>query len=337
MSCVGRSGARALEGGTIRPLLVTFADGHRRYRQASQRLRLQAHLSGQFRGSSHWNVARLIRESPECAGLDVNFISAKARGMGYWLWKPLILKHILNSVPKGTLVAYLDVGCELNLGGSQARKRWEDYLAFSSDTGLLAMRSKYPTILWAKDDLLRKYGLTGSSLGQHEANFLLVSASSEGRDLVDEWAAACRANNYHFLDDSASIRPESPLFIENRHDQAVLSAILTSRRAPDLENETYFGFPVEEVMSRWVQMRSGLPNSELAGARRVSLFRQMVSDAQRREPTKSTWRSEAHQFPVWTTRTFGLLPALTGPRPYRSVRSGLRTWRMPRTAGATET
>ena len=37
----------------------------------------------------------------------------KNRGYGYWFWKPLFLKKILNEIKNGDIVHYIDIGCHL--------------------------------------------------------------------------------------------------------------------------------------------------------------------------------------------------------------------------------
>ena len=39
--------------------------------------------------------------------------SQKKRGYGYWFWKPIILKKVMEEIDTGNIIHYADVGCHI--------------------------------------------------------------------------------------------------------------------------------------------------------------------------------------------------------------------------------
>ena len=58
---------------------------------------------------------------------------------------------------------------------------------------------------------------------QRQAAVILFLVCDETRNLVNEWyELSC---DYHLIDDSPSIAPNSDIFIEHRHDQSIFSLL----------------------------------------------------------------------------------------------------------------
>jgi glutaredoxin-related protein len=70
-----------------------------------------------------------------------------------------------------------------------------------------------------KTDLLKK--------NQMQAGYLMMVKCPEIVDLIDTWRKW--NEDYHLIDDSPSILPNSSQFIEHRHDQSVFNILVKSR------------------------------------------------------------------------------------------------------------
>jgi hypothetical protein len=53
------------------------------------------------------------------------------RGYGYWLWKPCIIKKLLDQISMNDIIVYCDAGCELNKPGLQRVFEYIDVLNLS--------------------------------------------------------------------------------------------------------------------------------------------------------------------------------------------------------------
>ena len=75
---------------------------------------------------------------------------------------------------------------------------------------------KYKNKLDKKDDIINT---------PHNMATVLIIKKNEGTiNFIKDWEFLC--NNYHLIDDSISINKNDKDFIENRHDQTILSLLL---------------------------------------------------------------------------------------------------------------
>lgn len=213
------------------PVLVSF--GSSNLRPAIRRFRLQAKLSGLF------SEIRVFSED----SLDQNFreefgslLNASTRGFGYWLWKPQIVLQTINSLPRGTPVLYLDLGCHLRpfmtfdwgpiielcrtspsgLVGFQDRKKDPQVTAMSSEA------------VWTKGDLFDHFEVRLRrdvyETPQFAAAAFFLTADPRSRRFLMQWLSVAR-QGLHLFDDTPSVRPNFPEFREHRHDQSVFSLL----------------------------------------------------------------------------------------------------------------
>lgn len=84
---------------------VTYGD--KQHAASRERIRWDAQQSGLYKSVTVFTKAdknRWFRGAPQ-ATLDV---LAQPRGGGYWLWKPALLKEMLDRVVEGDIIFYCD-------------------------------------------------------------------------------------------------------------------------------------------------------------------------------------------------------------------------------------
>jgi hypothetical protein len=201
---------------------LTFGGGRRRFRAAAYRLSRQARASGFF--DSVKAVTDLdLRKDATFQARHGAFVAANRRGFGYWLWKPYLILQMLENTADGDLVFYCDSGCEIN---PQAKTRFLMFVDLLRARELLLFRLSHRNEHWTKRDLLDKYpSLKGE--GQLMGGVLGLRAGRTARQVVRAWYELCCSENYRFLDDTASQAQNYPGFVDHRHDQACLSAIVS--------------------------------------------------------------------------------------------------------------
>lgn len=159
-----------------------------------------------------------------------NFLSEDIRGFGYWIWKPQILLQCLSIMDDGDILLYMDAGCHLNKRG---KKRFLKYVHEVEDnpSGFLVFGSSKNSIerQYTKQDLLAYMGVKEDDpiydSGQIHATAFFVRKSDRTVEVIKYWRNIM-INHISLIDDSPSILPNAPDFVENRHDQSVFSILM---------------------------------------------------------------------------------------------------------------
>ncbi|HEY5367867.1 MAG TPA: hypothetical protein VIJ75_02655 [Hanamia sp.] len=154
-----------------------------------------------------------------------SFINNNPRGYGYWIWKPFIVHKILMELDDGDILVYGDAGNELS-GSREECLQIFDIVKNLPGTKLIAQDS-YRTYLFTKTDLffkVRWYGLLYVLKLQVQAGRLVIEKNDKTQKFVSEWLKICTIN-YKNIDDSPSLLPKLPRFVEHRHDQSVFSLL----------------------------------------------------------------------------------------------------------------
>jgi hypothetical protein len=225
--------------------ILTFGGGSQRYREASQRLLRQATASGLF------DVATAVTD------LDLendwlftarhgDFVRKRPRGYGHWLWKPYIILRAMNALCDGDILFYCDSGCEINRFG---RRKFSRYLELVRERGVLLFELSHFNEAWSKGDLLVKYpAMIGKK--QIMAGVIGFRIDLRNKKLVADWYDLCCSQDYHLIDDTESRIENHVSFVDNRHDQSCLNAILsgysdlTAISFDEIEGDDHSVYPI---------------------------------------------------------------------------------------------
>lgn len=196
---------------------VTFADEH--YAEmAKAHLWSAAHIGG---------ADRVRCFTP--ADLDADFRERNAdilrlpRGYGYWLWKPYIILKALDELNDGDFLMYADAGTfYVNRVQHMVVQLNRDKRDIFLSSSLL------PNACFTKRDAFVRMACDEPAAYKAHtvaAGYLLLRNTPFARAFVFRWLAY--AEDPQILTDAPSVGglPELPEFIENRHDQTVLSLL----------------------------------------------------------------------------------------------------------------
>ena len=162
-------------------------------------------------------------------------ILEETRGGGYWLWKPYIIWKTLidEKIQEGDILFYMDSMYFF-------LKDFEGlYLDKMRDRDILAWKNKpnEPVYLmkeWCKMDVIQEMGIYDEVFKENIeigwAGAILFKKNENTIQIVQEWLDYCC--DYHLLTDSPSILKNNVAFIEHRHDQSILSAVLYLHEIP---------------------------------------------------------------------------------------------------------
>lgn len=151
----------------------------------------------------------------------------KPRGGGYWIWKIDIIKQSLNLMMDGDILVYLDAGCKLNKDGG---RRFEEYLS-------ILKYSKYDILsfqmlnqiekVWTTKELFNYFNIDINSpeanSGQYIGGVLLMKKGPHLQKILKEMTLLLDKDE-NLITDKYN-KTQNSFFINNRHDQSVLSLL----------------------------------------------------------------------------------------------------------------
>lgn len=178
-----------------------------------------------------------------------------SRGYGYWCWKPQVILQVFEKMEKGDVLQYTDTGCHLNAKG---RDRLLEYFQITKDSesGVLAFRSRskdelnvgdtfldYNDLNYTKMDLLHYFGVDQdhklARKPQYGGTICFIRKDSHTEKFLKDWLLVFE-EHFHLADDSQSVLPNHPEFIENRHDQSIFSLLCKTRGAAEIFDNEYW-------------------------------------------------------------------------------------------------
>ena len=172
-----------------------------------------------------------------------DFITHNKRGYGYWVWKPYIVNRTLKSLRPNDILMYLDIGCVINVSG---KKSFERYIRLIDEfpLGCVCFYNGYIEKDWDKGDAIDFFNVRGNrdilESQQIMSGIFFLRNWEKNQELIQRWEDI-DSNHYHLIDDSPSVSPNLEGFVENRHDQTILSLLIKTTGGacclPDTEVE----------------------------------------------------------------------------------------------------
>lgn len=220
---------------------ITFGGGSTDYHEAVKRICAQARKFSLFKNVFGF-TEKDLQDNEEFWQRHGDFIKNNPKGFGYWIWKCFLIKQVMNrsDVEEGDIVLFVDAGCELNIKG---RKRMIDYIGLVMTHDILAFQMEHmDEKKYTKMDLLDYANVSQQDRdsGQIVGGINFWKKTSKTLNILDEIIHLLTVENYHFIDDSTSVKTNDPTFIDHRHDQSCISVILKKHKVCLLKDETYF-------------------------------------------------------------------------------------------------
>lgn len=232
---------------------ITYGDSG--FAETKKRLLNQATSVGWFDTTTAYGTEDLDDDFKE----KNKHILERPRGGGYWIWKPYIIHKHLEKIKDGDILIYADAGCYINQGGF---KRFKEYIEMLNDdssdsgsTGCISFQMPHHAEdKWTTKEIFEYFNIHGGSSdiresGQFIATVRMFKKNANSMNIVSAWLNALYQNPLLFTDHYNGSN-QSVRFIDNRHDQSVLSVICKLYKTTVLEDETYFeeGFGSEKSL-----------------------------------------------------------------------------------------
>jgi hypothetical protein len=172
--------------------------------------------------------------------LDEEFISqnkkilSESRGAGYWMWKPYVIKKVLDKIGENDILMYSDSGISFI---RNVDKTNEKLLLFE-------LEDVHPNKRWTKRDCFVLLGLDSEpylSQNQLLASYILMRKNNFVINFINEWLEY--AKDYRIITDSPNEcgLPNYPEFVDHRHDQSILSLLGRKYNIKNIPDVSQFG------------------------------------------------------------------------------------------------
>jgi len=207
----------------VQNVIISFAGGPNRdqYIAAGMRLMKQARETGLFNQNMLY-TDEYLKNDKEFWSKHGDFINKNARGFGYYIWKPYLIKKTMAQLNDGDKLMWLDCGCEIGLKKKEALSAYLKYV----ETDYIIGSKNGIEREWTKVDLIVKLDMMHAKYlenFQRQGGAVLMLVCDKTRVLIDEWYDLCC--NYHLLDDSPDDHERLGGFKEHRHDQSIFSLV----------------------------------------------------------------------------------------------------------------
>lgn len=158
--------------------------------------------------------------------LQRSSIINEKRGGGLWSWKPDVILTTLNKMQDGDYLVYCDAGCTL-----YNSKEWNHYWKILENHDIIAQRIYQRTDKWTRRNIIDYFSASiprkWEKCYQHLATVIILKVSPLTRFFVKEWRNLMIEHPEMVEDVIVKGKGyESDCFIENRHDQAIYSAMI---------------------------------------------------------------------------------------------------------------
>jgi hypothetical protein len=153
------------------------------------------------------------------------YILDQPRGDGYWLWKPYIINETLKKIKEGDLLFYLDSRYYFIEEFSHLYKNIleQDIIVWKNKPN----EPQYELKNWCKMDTIHKYNIFEETFCHNIlacwAGAIIIRKSNNTTLMMNEWLTMCCSDD---ITDKPSVNQNAHVFIDNRHDQTLLSIVL---------------------------------------------------------------------------------------------------------------
>lgn len=169
----------------------------------------------------------------------LNEIFAASIGGGYWLWKPYIIKKMLEEINEDDILCYLDCGCFINPAGA---KRFKEYIKLvnEADCGTIDFELPLMEYEFTKKEIFDHFESNDIIINSNQlmATVLIFRKCNHSIRLIQEWYNT--AIEYPSLFTNELTKQQHFEFVACRNDQSVFSVIRKQLGTNPIPDETYF-------------------------------------------------------------------------------------------------
>ena len=198
---------------------ITYGDD--RFSAAKERIVREALATGEFDSVTAYGPEDLTDTLRRSA------VFSERRGGGLWSWKPDILATEMAQMQTGDIIVYADAGCEVVPG-----REWRRYWRILQKKEIIAQRIYQVNERWTRRSLAAAFTDNPENWLQRcqfMATVVMMRKTPLTVRIVNEWRNLMIEHPEMVRDVTQDERSgEAERFVENRHDQAVFTALIAA-------------------------------------------------------------------------------------------------------------
>ena len=217
--------------------LITYGSNY--YTKSAIRLKNQAESFYEFESITNYG----IKDLGENFINSVNEIIRAPRGGGYWIWKPYLIQKKLEEIEDGEYLIYLDAGCTINPLGFE---RFKEYIQILKESDKPIIGFQLTTFLekfYTTDKIFDYFNVVSDSpireSGQLIGGIQIMRKCKFTVSLFRKINNVINDNPYLFTD-IYNKETKRQGFVDNRHDQSVISVAKKIEGCVIIEDESYY-------------------------------------------------------------------------------------------------
>ena len=218
--------------------LITYLDSLK-YSISAKQIEKSAAKTGLFKKIFIYTPQKLDQEFKK----EYSNILSEQRGGGYWIWKHQIISQTLDLINENDLIIYTDAGSTFNYLGVKKLLEYIEQLN-DSEFGNFRIEGKDEHIeeKYTSNELLTHFNVSKNKaikktvqlMGGH----LIFQKNTHTQDFIQSFQNVISEDLNLITDFYTSNQKDN--FIENRHDQSIMSLISKTSGCESIPNETYF-------------------------------------------------------------------------------------------------
>ena len=219
---------------------ITFSANTPQYPQLTERVKI---VCDQAKSLKYFDkiigyTDQDLKQDTEYWGKYGDFIENNPRGYGFYMWKSRVVKLTMDEMNDNDILIYIDAGCTIN---TYAKKRLEEYVDIvrKSKHGIISFQMELSSQKYTKKSVFDYLEVSpeDQKLNQYVAGILILRKNENTKKIINEWyRVSCIPE---MINDQLS-NSEHPDFIDNRHDQSILSILFHKYGSITIPDETFF-------------------------------------------------------------------------------------------------
>lgn len=202
-------------------IFVTY--GNHKFYNSIERIRREAQSTGRF------DEVRVYTDMDLSEAVRRHVLFSFSRGGGYWIWKPWIVLNEMKNMAEDDILVYSDAGSKIF-----NNKEWDKWFNIMSRKSALFFFYSEPMEKWSRRSVLDHFCSVKNLKDFYQIMGGLFIIKKKASYLIEEWYELMTTKPELVVDvDQNMMNLEYPNFIENRHDQSVLSGVVYSNLKDD--------------------------------------------------------------------------------------------------------
>jgi uncharacterized protein YlxP (DUF503 family) len=151
----------------------------------------------------------------------------RAKGGGFWIWKPYIISCELNKLKDGDILVYADIGCTIS-GNNKQQARFREYIEIAKEHDILffeltSLKEKQYTTKKLIEDIEKIFPTLDVNTDQRCATILVINNNSKTRNLFKQIETFIDEDPLIITDSYDKCYEQDSSFVGHRHDQSIIS------------------------------------------------------------------------------------------------------------------